>query len=145
MKGGFTLHVQTGKSFDLNEVHREFLKRGCHVFSPDSTFENRIGVLPTPDKYQVLLAMQTNGQNCDLMPQDIVAWLRGLEKDQPFILTGAGFDFLSGRFTTKIAGPAALAKRMYEFCSDIVDQGCGDVKALAAELRKSQTLFFWWD
>jgi hypothetical protein len=115
------------------------------VFSPDSTFDNRIAVVPTTDKYQVLFAMQTNGQNYDLMPDDVVAWLRALEKHQPFLLTCAGFDFVGGRFTTQIAKPAALAKRMYEFCPDIVDQGCGDTKALAAELRKSQTFFFWWD
>lgn len=143
--GGHTFHVQSGQPFDLDKVHSDFLKHGCHVFSLESTFDNWIGVLPTADKYQVLLAMQTNGQNYDLSPQDIVVWLRKLEEDQPFILTGARFDFLSGRFTTRVARPAALAKRMYEFCPDIVDQGCGDVQTLAAELRKSQTFFFWWD
>ena len=145
VEGGFTFHIQTGKTIGLEKVHADFLKKGCYVFSPDTTFENRIGALPTTDKYDVLLAMQTNGQNFDLMPQDIVKWLRKLEKDQPFIITSAGFDFLGGKFTTKVARPAALAKRMYELCPDIVDQGAGDVKALAAELRKSQAFFFWWD
>ena len=145
VSGGFVLHVQTGKKIELEKVHADFLKKGCYVFSPDTTFENRIGVLPTAHKYDVLLAMQTNGQNFDLMPQDVIKWLRELDAEQPFIITSAGFDFLGGSFTTKIAKPAALAKRMYEFCPDIVDQGAGDVKALAAELKKSQTLFFWWD
>ncbi len=61
------------------------------------------------------------------------------------MLIGSGFEFLRGKFTSKIAKPAALAKRMYEFCPDIVDQGVGDVKALAEELRKSSAFFFWWD
>ncbi len=38
-----------------------------------------------------------------------------------------------------------LAERMYEFCPDIVDQGVGDVDALAESLAESDHLFFWWD
>jgi len=34
---------------------------------------------------------------------------------------------------------------MYEFCPDIVDQGCGDVQTLAKDLKKTQRLYFWWD
>ena len=145
VNGGFTLHVESGREFDLDTVQRDFLKKGAYVFSPDSNFERSLGILPTTDKYDVLLAMQTNGQNYDLMPQDVVAWLRKLEGEQPFAITSAGFDFLGGKFLSKIAKPAELAKQMYEFCPDIVDQGAGDVKALAAELRKSGTLYFWWD
>ena len=75
----------------------------------------------------------------------VIAWLRELEAEQPFELTGIGFDFLSGRFAAPVKDPAGLAKRMYEFCPDIVDQGVGDVAALAEELRTKQTLYFWWD
>ena len=89
--------------------------------------------------------MQTNGQNYDLMPEDIVAWLREFEKDQPFIITGAGFDFVSGKFTAQIARPAALARRMIKFCSDLNEGGDGTAQALADELRKSPAFFFWWD
>ncbi len=145
VNGGFRFHVQTGKNLDLDKAQEEFLKKGAFVFSPDTNFASRIAVLPTTDKYDALLAMQTNGQNYDLMPQDVVAWLKKLEKEQPFVITGVGFDFVSGRFTTKIDKPAVIAKRMYDFCPDIVDQGTGDVKALAQELVKSNTVFFWWD
>lgn len=50
-----------------------------------------------------------------------------------------------GRFLEPIADPKALAKRMYAFCPDIVDQGCGTVGRLAKELVKTQRFFFWWD
>lgn len=38
-----------------------------------------------------------------------------------------------------------LAKEQYVFCSDIVDQGVGDVSALAATLLNSNYWYFWWD
>jgi len=145
VNGGFTLHVQSGQKIDLENLQKKFLEKGAFVFSPDIEFANRIAILPTNDKYDALLAMQTNGQNFDLMPQDVVAWLQKLEKEQPLVITGAGFDFVRGKFLSKIAKPAALAKRMYDFCPDIVDQGVGDSKALADQLRKSPEFFFWWD
>jgi hypothetical protein len=39
----------------------------------------------------------------------------------------------------------AMAKRMYAFCPDIVDQGTNTVEALARELKETNALFFWWD
>jgi hypothetical protein len=54
------------------------------------------------------------------------------------------FHSLEGYFTTPVKDPRALAKRMYKFCPDIVDQGVGTVDALAKELQK-QKLYFWWD
>jgi hypothetical protein len=67
-----------------------------------------------------------------------------MEKTQPFELTEAGFDFCAGRFTTPVKDAKALAKRMYEFCPDIVDQGVGDLPKLEAELTKGM-FFLWWD
>jgi hypothetical protein len=38
-----------------------------------------------------------------------------------------------------------LAKVQYAFCSDIVDQGVGDISRLAATLLNSNYWYFWWD
>ena len=123
----------------------EFLAKGCYVFTPDSQSERSLWVFPTTDRYEVIAAMQTNGANYDLMPQDVIAWMRELEQEQPYVLTGIGWDFLSGEFKTNVKRAGELAKRMYAFCPDIVDQGTGDVKGLTADLRGSRRLFFWWD
>ena len=94
---------------------------------------------------EVLAAYQTNGANCEIYTQDVIDWLDELEKTQPFLLTGAGFDWCEGVFTKPLVDSKKLAKRMYEFCPDIVDQGVGDVSRLALELKKKQQFFFWWD
>jgi hypothetical protein len=46
--------------------------------------------------------------------------------------------------TTKEAA-LELAREQYVFCSDIVDQGVGDVATLAATLLNSNYWYFWWD
>lgn len=39
----------------------------------------------------------------------------------------------------------AFAASLYEFCPDIVEQGCGSVEALAEEIAREQTVHLWWD
>ncbi|MGH7568769.1 MAG: DUF4253 domain-containing protein [Gemmatimonadales bacterium] len=77
----------------------------------------------------------------------MAAWLRALERDHPFVLTGIGFDWVAGRFLGEIpeAAATALARRFQAFCPDIVEQGTGSVAALARGLRTTRQLYCWWD
>ena len=104
-----------------------------------------LAILPTTDKYDVIALYQTNGCNYDIGPGYIVQWLKQLEAEQPFVVTGIAHDTISGRFLTPIADPEKWAEKMYDFCPDIVDQGTGSVELLAESLAASDDLFFWWD
>ena len=147
LDGVFTFHVHSSKAkgLDLRTIHEDFLRKGFYAFSTDATKDTQLALAPTEDPYQLIAAFQTNGANYDLSPEDIAQWLRELEEDVPFRLTGIGWDFLKGHFTAPRDDPRDLAERMYEFCPDIVDQGVGDVDALAESLAESDHLFFWWD
>ncbi|HEX5223390.1 MAG TPA: ankyrin repeat domain-containing protein [Verrucomicrobiae bacterium] len=132
----------------LKEHHEKFLKRGCYLFKSNRGYtsgKDTLTLLPTTNRAEVLAAFQTNGANCDIYTSDIIRWLDELEKTQPFVMTGAGFDWCEGRFAKPVVDSKKLAKQMYEFCPDIVDQGTGDVSRLALELKKTQRFFFWWD
>jgi ankyrin repeat protein len=132
----------------LKEHHRAFLGRGCYLLKSNRGYtsgKDELTLLPTANRAEVLAAFQTNGANFEVYPQDVVQWLDELEKSQPFVLTGVGFDWCEGTFTKPLVDSKKLAKKMYEFCPDIVDQGTGDVSRLALELKKTQRFFFWWD
>lgn len=129
--------------------HQAALKHGAFLFRVECHFgigtqPDVVAVLPTTDPYEVIQAVGTDGVNFDVDNAEVIAWLRGMEERNPFTLTGAGQDFLEGYFVTPPENAPALAKRMYEFCPDIVDQGTGTVEALADELAKGK-LYFWWD
>jgi ankyrin repeat protein len=132
----------------LEEHHESFLSRGCYLLRHERGYtsgKDELAALATRDWHEVLKAFQTNGANCDIYTNDIILWLDKLEKDQPFLLTGAGFDWCEGRFTRPIKNSRKLAEEMCEFCPDIVNQGTGEVSRLANELKKTQKFFFWWD
>ena len=150
--------VTGGVSFDvpqkklepiLRQAHTNFLARGFYLFRYDQAFgidgqPDKVGLLPTADKYEVMAAMDTNGDNYSIGTAGVIAWMKELEQEQPYILTGIGFDYMEGFFTAPLKDPNALAQRMYQFCPDIVDQGTDTVAKLARELRNGK-LYFWWD
>jgi hypothetical protein len=127
-----------------------FLAKRFYLFRVAQHFGIRdvadtLALYPSTDPYAILRLVGTNGANYDIGPDSIVAWLTTLHQDQPFVLTGIGFDWLEGRFTTPLADPDRLAQRLNTFCPDIVTQGTGTVEALARELRRSSQLYCWWD
>lgn len=150
--------VKGGVSFDvphqkierlLFKAHMDFLAKGFYLFRYDQMFgfqgePDKVGLLPTTNKYEVMAVMETNGDNYDIGTAGVIAWMKELEAEQPFVLTGIGFDYMEGRFTSPVRDTRALARRMYQFCPDIVDQGTGTIEALAGELA-DRRLYFWWD
>lgn len=106
---------------------------------------DEITVLESSDRYDALRFEGCNGVNHGIHTEDIIAHLEELEKTNPFVLTGAGFDFIQGNFISPPSNIEELANRMYAFCPDIVDQGTEDVEGLIEALNNSNSFFYWWD
>jgi hypothetical protein len=106
-----------------------------------------LALYPSRDPFSLVVAMNTNGANYGIEPEQIAAWLRETDRDHPLVLTSVGFDFVEGRFRAPLsaADANALAARVSRFCPDVVTQGTGSVAALAREMRKRRTLYCWWD
>jgi hypothetical protein len=143
------LNQEAAKAF-LQEHHARLLKNGCFVFQYERSFgiggkPDELWILPTKDKFAVMAFTGVDGINYEIDNFLVIRWMKRLDRDHPFLLTGCGRDFLEGRFTEKLTDAAALAKKMYAFCPDIVDQGTESVDALAEEIQKVNGFFFWWD
>jgi len=149
LAGCVSFRVNSKTSQKLLKKHQDrLLKQGVFLFRHErgeSSGKDQVGLLPTDDWREVLMAMQTYGGNCNLMPKDVVKWLKDLNEEHPFRLTGAAHDWCEGEFLQPIKNSRQLAKNMCKFCPDIVTQGVGTVAALAKQLTNSQKFFFWWD
>jgi hypothetical protein len=148
--GGVSFEVPRKKvDAILRKAHTAFLAKGFYLFRYEQNYAlqgrlEKVGLLPTADYTAVMAAMDTNGNNFNISTAGVIAWMKELHQEQPFILTDIGFDYMEGYFTKPVADPPKLAQRMYQFCPDIVDQGVGDMDKLALELKKGK-LYFWWD
>ncbi|MFO0722822.1 MAG: ankyrin repeat domain-containing protein [Myxococcota bacterium] len=151
LRGGFRVTVAKRKrpGVDVESLQRELLGRGCFLFADAVHPEGPEGLvaLPTKDWHVAVERIGTAAPNYDLTTSDIIRFLQALEADHPFTLSVIGHDTLEGRFRPLPNPKAAreLAKRMYKFCPDIVDQGTQTVSALARELQADGRLFLWWD
>ena len=136
----------------IEHWNREYLKRGAYVFryldtGGYSAEGDGVLVLPTRDPWAVIRAAGVNGIGYGLDTPAVVDWLRKLDALHHFTVYGAGADFVEGRFASAPTGQDALilARSMYSFDPDIVDQGTGTVEALARVLEQTGTLYLWWD
>lgn len=134
----------------LAAVQDSFLARGFYLFRLVQEFgagghPDTLALYPARDGYAIVRLVGTNGANYNIGPDSVIAWLKALDRDQPFVLTGVGFDWVEGRFTTSLADPDGLAQRFNAFCPDVVTQGTGTVASLARELKRSGALYCWWD
>ena len=108
----------------------------------------KLVLLPTADKFAVIAARGTNGVNYGFSNQDVIAWLRELDSEHPFVLTDCWLDYVGGYFVEPLSAEAAVkwAPKMVEFCPDLVD---GDEIESAADfaeqLTGSEEFGFWWD
>lgn len=130
--------------------HERLFDMGCYVFRYGRQYDKRrvkdvLWILPTKDPFAVMAFTGVSGMNYDIENHLVMHWMKQLQQDQPFVMTDCRPDLLSGRFKAPIADVDAMAKRMYAFCPDIVDQGTETVAQLAKELRETNRFFFWWD
>lgn len=133
----------------LTDEMRTWVKaKGYIMFTSHDSFgrgNDSIAILKTKDQFDILRTIGTAGPNYDLDNNAIIATLYKWNLKYPFTITGAGPDWVAAEFIKQPADMQAFAKEIYPFCPDIVDQGSGDVEALAKEMKDNNMLYLWWD
>jgi hypothetical protein len=126
------------------------LKNGRLAFRVEMNFGiggklDKVAVLEETDQFKLLEIMHVQGNDFTIANKDVIAHFRGWEKQFRFHITGVGFDFIEAEFIDAPKDFSALAQEIYAVCPDVVDQGTDTVGALAAEMRRTNSMFFWWD
>jgi hypothetical protein len=106
---------------------------------------DEVSVLRTADQYEALRVMSTNGWNHDISPGAVISRLKEWDAELGLALLGAGFDWIEAQMRQPPKDMLAFAQAVYAFCPDVVDQGTETVTALADEMRRTRTLYLWWD
>jgi Domain of unknown function (DUF4253) len=107
-----------------------------------------IATFPAKASYEVPAFVGWGGWNENPAAEIHVAMLRKWHEKYGAELVGMTGDVLNLRIATRPATKdeaLALAREMYFYCSDIVEQGVGSIAALAALLMVSDYWYFLWD
>jgi hypothetical protein len=106
---------------------------------------DKIGILKGSDQYEILRVMQTNGDDYDITNEDIIERLKEWEKQYPFEIIGAEYDWVEIEFKSVPADIRSFALEVYDFCPDVVDQDLGSIDELTREIKETRRVFLWWD
>ena len=104
-----------------------------------------LALVGVEDPWPAFWIFGTNGINHDHDTAAVVKWMQQFARENDVTFDTIGFDLCGGRFNAPPKDFLALARKIYAFCPDVVDQGTGDVEKLAAEMKRTNRFFFWWD
>lgn len=105
-------------------------------------------LVPVKNSWEVPAYLRWGNWNACPPPEYHVAALRSLHDRFGAELIGINGDTMNvrvDRVPTDRKQALALARELYGYCPDIVDQGFASISALAAGLMTSRWWYFWWD
>ncbi|TRX60592.1 DUF4253 domain-containing protein [Fulvivirga sp. M361] len=139
---------QENASKVVNKLKDIFSEEGYYIYLSETNYgysPDKITVLRTDDKFDVLRFEGTNGINYDIYVEDIIHKLKNWDDKYGLEFTGTGFDFFQANYRRLPENIQEHAEELYSFCPDIVDQGVGSISALKQEIERSNELYLWWD
>lgn len=128
----------------------EFQQKGQTLLCIERNFglnnaKDKLALLNSTDQFQILSMMGTNGLNQGVTPEKLIKKIDRWNQMYQLQLTGAAYDWCEFKIVGKVEDWHQLAKEIYEFCPDVVDQGTGSVGELEQELKLQNKIFLWWD
>lgn len=146
---GLTVTVEEEHAPLVMRLLRHSVEPGFLVFRSEMNFghrPDRVALLRASDPFAPVVVMGTSGINYEITTGMVLDRLRGWDARFGVRIVGASDDWVEAEFVHRQPEDMlAFAREVYEFCPDIVDQGTGTVEALAEEMRRTNTLYLWWD
>jgi hypothetical protein len=98
------------------------------------------------DMFAPLVEAETNGDNCDISTEAIIARLKQWQKICSFRISGVDYNTVTLKFDTLPKDIKAFVRDAYDLCPDLVqvDEEV-DLPILEKQLQKTKKLDLWWD
>ncbi len=106
---------------------------------------DRIAIMKGDDGWQFLSIVDTDGINQGIDHNQVVAKLREWDARFGIRILGGSIDWVELEFVRRPDDMSAFAREVFAFAPDVVRQGAGTVRALELEMRKTGSVFLWWD
>lgn len=148
---GLVFPENAGSSAEVVSALKSDLKNsGYTLFLFDASFgigdkPDKLAVLKTTDKYEILHNVGTNGINYEIENDSLISIIKQLDAKYSLELVGASVDWCEFIIHTEPANYLTFSEEIYKICPDIVDQGTGSVQELATVMKSTKRLYLWWD
>lgn len=146
---GLVLQESKEKAEKMVQKLRSVLNnKGYQIYRSEMNFgysPDKITILKTKDKYDLLRFEGTNGINYNLYIEDIIDQLKVWDSLYVLDIIAVGFDFIEADIRKLPKDMSGFCHDLYTFCPDIVEQGTGSIEALKSEISLTKKLFLWWD
>lgn len=132
----------------LSKLKEKLPKSEYQIFYSNVSYNNKpelICILKSTDKYDVLRSLKSNGENYNVDTDSIIEKLKKWEKEYGVEIQGTDGDWVDIKFNKLPTDTKEMAKEIYEFCPDSVDQGAGSLEELENCLKDYRGIFLWWD
>lgn len=141
--------VRTTRSEDLiTERSRALRAKGYLIFRSRQNYGNipdLVTVIKGGSSYDILRVQKTEAPAYRIETKTIIAWLRERQKDGPFIITGAGQDFVEARFIRQPANMKAFARKVVAFAPDVLREGPSSADRLSERMKRTNGFRLVWD
>lgn len=144
---GFSVRTNRAEGL-ISHLSERLRSQGYLIFRSEINYgkvPDVVTVIKGRSSYDILNAQRTEAPNYRLDTKAIISWLRARQKDAPFVITGAGPDWVEARFIRPPKDTMAFARAISSFAPDTVTHGPGSVERLSSEIKKTQRFFLWWD
>lgn len=144
---GVSVHTTKAEK-TINVLSEILLKQGYLIFRSEQNYgsvPDVVSVIKGTSQYDILTVQKTEVPNYKLTTTAIVRWLKARQKKHPFVITGAGPDWVEARFIRPPKDMSAFAREVYVFAPDVVTQGAGTIPRLARQMKESNGFYLWWD
>lgn len=143
----FILEHDTTQS-ELNDLFDQAQAAQCYLVLAEPRVPEedlKLVLFPTNDKFAVIATIGTEGANHGVNTAEIIAWLREMDKENPFVLRYCSHEMVGGDFLKALKGVKKVAEKIVEICPNVLDEDMETVQALANAIKKQKSFLVWWD
>jgi hypothetical protein len=141
--------VRSAKSDDLIDSFRaSWRKKGFLMFKSQKGYGSLpdiVTVVRGNSSYDILKLQGTESAHYHLDTKAIITWLKARQKEGPFMITGAGSDWIEARFIRQPKDMQAFAKKVALFAPDVLVRDTRTVDKLAERMEETNGFYLSWD
>ena len=144
---GFSVHTRQADSV-ITGLLRPFRTRGFLIFRSEQNFGNVpdvVTVVRGQNSYDILLVQRTEAPHYHLDTKAIIRWLREQQKQGPFVVTGAGADWVEATFVKQPQNMRAFARRVAAFAPDVLRERTSTIERLADRMALTNGFQLQWE